>query len=224
MRSMASPLSDEKILVTGPAGQIAFPLAARLAQDNDVWGIARFSDAKTRERCEAARITTRAVDLSDPDWSDVPDDFTYVLHLAASIVDGYDYDRAIAIKPEDGLSHVRRGVILQQKKLWAEAVESYRTGLVYRPGDPQVIRRIGDCLNQMQQYEPAAAAYREALELDPDDADLMVRMGFTLYRLGRFDAAEQAVARALELSPGKPEWARLLEEIGKARAAAGAQG
>jgi hypothetical protein len=33
-------LRGEKILVTGPAGQIAFPLASRLAGDNEVWGIA----------------------------------------------------------------------------------------------------------------------------------------------------------------------------------------
>ena len=63
-----------------------------------------------------------------------------------------------------------------------------------------------------------------ALRNDPDDGDLMVRMGFTLFRLGRLDGAEQAVAKALELTPGKPEWARLLEEIRKARSAAGEQG
>ena len=33
-----------KILITGPAGQIAFPLAEYLAADNEVWGIARISD------------------------------------------------------------------------------------------------------------------------------------------------------------------------------------
>ena len=36
-------LTDEKILITGPAGQIAAPLCEYLAADNDVWGIARFS-------------------------------------------------------------------------------------------------------------------------------------------------------------------------------------
>ena len=36
------------ILVTGPAGQIAFPLAARLARENEVWGIARFADPASR--------------------------------------------------------------------------------------------------------------------------------------------------------------------------------
>ena len=37
-------LSGEKILVTGPAGRIAFGLAQTLCRDNEVWGIARFSD------------------------------------------------------------------------------------------------------------------------------------------------------------------------------------
>ena len=37
-------LSGEKILVTGPAGNIAYPLAAYLAPHNEVWGLARFSE------------------------------------------------------------------------------------------------------------------------------------------------------------------------------------
>ncbi len=93
-------LRDEKILVTGPAGQIAFPLAARLAEDNEVWGIARFKDPRTRERVEQAGIQTRAIDLADPTWGDLPDDFTLVLHLAAAIVPGHDYDAAIRINAE----------------------------------------------------------------------------------------------------------------------------
>lgn len=93
-------LRGEKILVTGPAGQIAFPLASRLARHNDVWGIARFGRGKTRERVEAAGIQTRAVDLADPEWGDLPDDFSYVLHLAAAIVPGHDYDTAIRINAE----------------------------------------------------------------------------------------------------------------------------
>ena len=57
-------IKDCRILVTGPAGQIAFPLAARLARDNEVWGIARFGDAAARDRVEQTGITTRAVDLA----------------------------------------------------------------------------------------------------------------------------------------------------------------
>ena len=76
-------LEGKRILITGPAGQIAFPLAARLARNNEVWGIARFSDPATRKRCEEAGIRTRAVDLADPDWSGLPDQVDYLLHLAA---------------------------------------------------------------------------------------------------------------------------------------------
>ena len=101
-------LRDEKILVTGPAGQIAFPLAARLALDNEVWGIARFGDPKTRERVEKVGIHARAIDLADPSWGDLPDDFTLVLHLAAVIVPGHDYDQAIRINAEGTGKVMRR--------------------------------------------------------------------------------------------------------------------
>ncbi len=90
---MASPLEGKRILITGPAGQIAFPLAERLAQDNEVFGVARFGDAATRERCEAAGIRTTPVDLANPDWSGAPDDIDYLLHLAAAIVTGHVMSR-----------------------------------------------------------------------------------------------------------------------------------
>ncbi|MFN8027774.1 MAG: hypothetical protein U0W40_15865 [Acidimicrobiia bacterium] len=56
-------LSGEKILVTGPAGRIAQPLARTLAADNEVWGIARFSEEGSRY-IESFGITTRQLDYS----------------------------------------------------------------------------------------------------------------------------------------------------------------
>lgn len=98
-------IRDKRILVTGPAGQIAFPLASRLAADNEVWGIARFGDPATRERCEEAGIRTRVVDLVDPDWGDLPERVDHLLHLAAVIVPGLDFDHSIAVNAE-GTGHV----------------------------------------------------------------------------------------------------------------------
>jgi nucleoside-diphosphate-sugar epimerase len=100
-----SKIEGKRILITGPAGQIAFPLAARLAKDNEVFGVARFSDAATRERCEAAGIKTAAVDLVSPDWSKTPESVDFVLHLAAAIVPGEDYDASIEINA-GGTGHV----------------------------------------------------------------------------------------------------------------------
>ena len=104
-------LSGEKILVTGPAGQIAFPLAEALARDNEVWGIARFGNPATRDEVKAAGITTRTGDLGSGDLGDLPDDFTYVLHLAALMAPDKDYDEAIRVNAEGTgllLSHCRK--------------------------------------------------------------------------------------------------------------------
>src|SRR5262249_26775554 len=95
-----SMLADEKILITGPAGQIAFPLSSYLARDNEVWGIARFGMEGSRERVESAGIRTAVCDLAACDFGGLPDDFTYVIHLAAFQGPGVDYDEAIRVNAE----------------------------------------------------------------------------------------------------------------------------
>lgn len=119
---------NEKILITGPAGQIAFPLAASLAHDNEVWGIARFSEEGSRERCDTAGITTRTVDLAAGNYDDVPDDFSYVLHLAAYLGNKPDYDTALTINAEG------TGLLMQHCRK-AKAVLVMSTGSVFKPHD-----------------------------------------------------------------------------------------
>jgi len=121
-------LSGEKILLTGPAGQIAFPLAEYLARDNEVWGIARFGDPETRAKVDALGVTTLVCDLGDGDFADLPDDFTYVVHLAVYMAPGLDFDHAIRVNAEGTgllLSHCRR----------AKAALVMSTHSVYRPHD-----------------------------------------------------------------------------------------
>jgi nucleoside-diphosphate-sugar epimerase len=120
-------LSDEKILVTGPAGRIGFPLVEFLAKDNEVWGIARFSEDGARERVEAIGATTRAADLADSDLADLPDDFTYVVHFAA-MIGGADYDQAIRVNAEG------TGLLLQHCQR-AKAALVMSTHSVYKPHD-----------------------------------------------------------------------------------------
>ena len=119
-------ISDEKILVTGPAGQIAFPLCRALARDNEVWGLARFSNTASRERVDAIGVTTRACDLGAGDFADLPEDFTVVLHLAAYQGPDLDFDHALRVNAEGTgllLAHCRR----------ARAALVMSTHSVYRP-------------------------------------------------------------------------------------------
>ena len=143
-------LSDEKILITGPAGQIAFPLAASLARDNDVWGIARFGDAAQRERVEAARRhdacrrpRRRATSAT------CPTDFTYVLHLAADFsVD--DYDARCGSTPR------APGFVLEHCRN-AKAALVMSTVTVYKPHpDPWHAFRENDPLGDVMLPRPAA--------------------------------------------------------------------
>jgi nucleoside-diphosphate-sugar epimerase len=126
-------LTDAKILVTGPAGQIAFPLARSLAAHNDVWGVARFTDPATRARVEAAGVRTVACDLASGDFHDLPDDFDYVLHLATFRNGGLDYDQAMRVNAEGThllLAHCRA----------AKAALVMSTAEVYRPdADPNKV-------------------------------------------------------------------------------------
>jgi nucleoside-diphosphate-sugar epimerase len=92
-------LSGEKVLITGPAGRIAFGLARSLAADNEVWGVARFTDPATRDKVDALGVTTRAFDIANGDYGELPTDFTYLLHLAADFSPD-DYDRALTVNAE----------------------------------------------------------------------------------------------------------------------------
>jgi nucleoside-diphosphate-sugar epimerase len=117
-------LTGEKILITGPAGRIAFGIARTLASDNEVWGLARFSDPATREEVEALGVTTRAIDLGDGEFGDLPTDFTYLLHIAADL--GEDYERGLRVNAEGTgrlLSHCRN----------AKAALVMSTVTVYKP-------------------------------------------------------------------------------------------
>ena len=132
-------LTDRKILVTGPTGQIGRPLVEFLAPHNEVWGVARFGDPEARRELDGLGVTTRSIDLAAGDFSDLPDDFTHVIHLAAFKTEGLDYDHAITVNAEGTgllLAHCRR----------AEAALVMSTHSVYKPVD--------DCLHPFRESDP----------------------------------------------------------------------
>jgi nucleoside-diphosphate-sugar epimerase len=118
-------LSDEKVLITGPAGRIAFGVAESLVGDHEVWGIARFSDPATREKVEAIGVTTRALDIADGRFGDLPTDFTYLLHIAADF-SATDYQRSLNVNAEG------TGFVLEHCRN-AKAALVMSTVTIYKP-------------------------------------------------------------------------------------------
>src|SRR5258708_20749406 len=76
---MSTKLKKKKILVTGPTGQVALPVTLALAQSNDVWGVARFSDAAARQRLTVAGSTCAVHDIPTDNFRGLPANFDYWL-------------------------------------------------------------------------------------------------------------------------------------------------
>ena len=87
-------LQNEKILITGATGKIAFPIARALAKRNEVWGAARLGNPGDRDKLTAAGIRPLLLDMSGGDFSAVPRDFTHVFHAAVDPGQG-DWRRCV---------------------------------------------------------------------------------------------------------------------------------
>jgi UDP-glucuronate 4-epimerase len=75
-------LSGQKILITGATGKIAFPIARKLAEQNEVFGAARLRNPGDRDKLTAAGIKPLPFDMASGDVGMLPEDFEYVFHAA----------------------------------------------------------------------------------------------------------------------------------------------
>ena len=103
-------MKNKKILVTGLTGQVARPIALDLAKQNEVWGLARFSNPALKSQLEAGGVRCETVDLESGDFSSLPTDFDVVLHFAVSRASKPDFDRDMRSNAEAAgllLGHTR---------------------------------------------------------------------------------------------------------------------
>ncbi len=77
-------LEGQRVLVTGATGQVARPLAEKLAERNEVWAAARFSDPEAKAELEAIGIRTAKFSMGESDLSGLPD-VDYVFHCGANV-------------------------------------------------------------------------------------------------------------------------------------------
>jgi nucleoside-diphosphate-sugar epimerase len=94
-----TPLTGQRILVTGVTGQVAGPLARNLvAAGNTVFGTSRFADPSQKAAFEAEGIVPVTIDLETAQLDEIPDDLDYVIHMAVS--KETDFERALAANAE----------------------------------------------------------------------------------------------------------------------------
>ena len=119
-------MQGAKVLITGPTGQVAVPIAKALAADNEVWGIARFTNAAAREDLEQAGVRCEKVNLAKGEFGGLPNDFDYVLNLA--VAKSGDWDKDLGANAESV------GLLMTRYKT-AKAFLHCSSTAVYAPGD-----------------------------------------------------------------------------------------
>lgn len=82
-------MRDHKILLTGATGQLFSEATEQLAEANEVWALARFTDKAARERLEAAGVHTFVWETGVSSLDGLPEDFTHVVHAAKTPFDDF---------------------------------------------------------------------------------------------------------------------------------------
>ena len=101
-------MEGKKILVTGPTSTVGLPVTVDLAARNEVWGIARFGNAVAKQQLEDAGVRCETVDLATSDFTEIPDDFDYVVNFAIARGGDADWDHDLAANGESvGLLYAR---------------------------------------------------------------------------------------------------------------------
>ncbi|WP_211878091.1 CDP-glycerol glycerophosphotransferase family protein [Pseudarthrobacter albicanus] len=106
---------------------------------------------------------------------------------------------------------IEHGLILEERKEWAAAVEVY-TALLdgANAADGELAFRLGHAHFHLRQFEESAAHLQEATVLEPGVASWHYRLGFVQEQLGNYDAAVAAYKSSLALKPGRNRWAHRL--------------
>ena len=105
---------------------------------------------------------------------------------------------AVAADPQDPRAPYLLGLLLYDRRRFAEAIALWRTSARLDPGFPTVHRNLGlAAFNAEHRPARALAAYRRAFRLDPTDARVLYELDQLRKRL-----AHAPAARLAALAPG----------------------
>ncbi len=110
-----------------------------------------------------------------------------------------EYERLIALKPDDAESHLLLGDALAMIRNDAAALEEFKKAANLNGQDPKAHRHIAALYMQNLDYAEAAKAYKRALNIDPMSVGDLVSLGFCNAQDDDYLQAEAALVTALAL-------------------------
>jgi tetratricopeptide (TPR) repeat protein len=116
-----------------------------------------------------------------------------------------NYDRALALRPDDAMALNNRGNTLNELKRFNEALAYYKRALAVRPDYAEALNNLGVALHSLKRFDEALASYNRAVAVRPDYARAHYNRGVTLHELNRLEEALASYDCALAARPNYAE-------------------
>jgi tetratricopeptide (TPR) repeat protein len=115
--------------------------------------------------------------------------------------------------PKPQLSAEMRGDIFMARKMYREAIETFREG---PPKDPVLFNKMGIAYHQMMQLDNARKSYEQALKYKPDYVEAMNNIGTVYYAKKSYRRAISWYHKALKAAPVDAKSASIHMNLGTA--------
>jgi len=109
------------------------------------------------------------------------------------------------------LSPESRGDIFMARKMYREAIDTFREG---SSRDPVLLNKIGIAYHQLLQLDSARKSYEQALRLKPDYLEAMNNIGTVYYARKNYRRSITWYERALKLAPEESRSASIYMNLG----------
>ena len=115
--------------------------------------------------------------------------------------------------PKPVLPPETRGDIYMARKMYREAIETFRQGPAK---DPVLLNKIGIAYHQLTQLDDAKKSYEQSLKLKPDYIEAMNNLGTVYYAKKSNRRAISWYRRALRVAPESPRSSSIYMNLGTA--------
>lgn len=184
--------------------------APRLLADGDLFTLDLLVNPKTGERIvdavqvSSSSITTDAMAAAAARLMEAllaiqrADTFSARGSHAAAAV---EYERALAIHPNDAGTRNKLGTVLQRAQRLGPAEKQYAEALKINPSYAEAWNNLGSTQHARGKFREAIKSYQKAVSLKPKFPAALKNMGVAYFALGRFDAGFEAFQAAYRIDP-----------------------
>lgn len=171
-------MAGRKVLITGGTGMVAGPVVERLAAEDEVWCLARFTDPTAQARLEELGVRTSRWELGGGGLTELPTDFTHVFHAAAYLgLDGASWQHVIDV------NCLGTGALMHHCRT-ARAFIFVSFTAVYSLLEPGHRYVEGDPLGGNTRWQPSYAISKVAAEAVVRTLSTVLGLPATIARLG----------------------------------------